>query len=106
MLIKEIWRILKHNGYLLISTPNYSFFGVRLRILLGQSIPDEGYHFRFFTYRSLKNLLINSGFKILKENCISFLPFYKITKKNPKIIKISFWKNLLASKIIILAQKN
>ncbi len=104
-LVKEIYRILKPSGYLLISTPNYSFLGVRLKILLGKTIPDEGYHFRFFNYFKLKNLLKNSGFKILKENCISFLPFYKMTKKPPRVIKIPFLKNLLVSKMIFLAQK-
>ena len=104
-LIKEIRRILKKRGYLLISTPNYAFLGVRLKILFGAAIPDEGYHFRFFTYKSLVELLKNGGFSIIEDNSISFLPFYRLTEKTPKGVKIRFWKNLLASKSIILAKK-
>lgn len=103
--IKEIRRVLKKKGHLLISTPNYAFFGVRLKILLGLQIPDEGYHFRFFTYKSLINLLKKEGFSIIGDNSISFLPFYRITKKTPKGIKVKLWENLLASKIILLARK-
>jgi len=104
-LIKEIKRVLKDNGYLLISTPNYAFVGVRLKILFGFSIPDEGYHFRFFTHKSLIKLLKKEGFKIIKDNSISFLPFYHLTRKKPKGRKVKFWRNFLASKTIILAKK-
>jgi 2-polyprenyl-3-methyl-5-hydroxy-6-metoxy-1,4-benzoquinol methylase len=103
--VKEIKRVLKNKGYLLISTPNYAFLGVRLKILFGSTMPDEGYHFRFFTYKSLVGLLEKEGFKIIADNSISFLPFYRITKKTPKGIKVRFCRNLLASKTIILARK-
>lgn len=107
-LLFEINRILKKDGLLLISTPNYAYFNVRLKILLGKPIPDEGYHFRFFTYNLLKEKLKEAGFKIYKENCVSFLPLYKIKFiPSEKILtfKIPIMKNLLASKIIILARK-
>ncbi len=105
-LLGEIKRILKNKGFLLLSTPNYAFLGVRLNMLLGKSIPDEGYHFRFFTYKTLTDLLKKKGFNILGDNSISFLPFYRLTKNKPKGRKVTFMKNLLASKIIILAKKD
>ena len=104
-LIDEMRRVLKKKGYLLISTPNSAFLGSRIRALLGLPIADEGYHFRFFTYNSLIKLLKKNKFKIVSDNSISFLPFYLLTKKNPKAIKIKAWRNLLASKCIILAKE-
>lgn len=103
--ISEMYRILRPGGYLLISTPNYAFVGVRLKMLFGKPIPGEGYHFRFFTYTTLKKLMKKSGFRIRKEKGISFLPFYKLTKKTPSAISIPFFKKLLASKTMLLVQK-
>jgi 2-polyprenyl-3-methyl-5-hydroxy-6-metoxy-1,4-benzoquinol methylase len=51
-LLMEINRILKPEGYLLLSTPNSAFFVERIRFLFGKPILDEGYHCRFFTHKS------------------------------------------------------
>ncbi|MDD5594673.1 MAG: class I SAM-dependent methyltransferase [Candidatus Omnitrophica bacterium] len=60
---------LKKNGYLLISLPNIAFFTVRLGLLFGNfaytehGVLDKS-HLRFFTLKSAKRLIEESGFKI------------------------------------------
>lgn len=101
----EIKRVLKKGGWLLISTPNVSWFGYRLRFLLGGIPPKEGYHFRFFNFNFLKRELCEKGFKIIKEASISPLPFSRLLFNNPIWFKPMFLKNLLAQDIIFLCKK-
>lgn len=63
-LLLEIFRVLKSGGYLILSTPNFVFFANRMRIFLGNLSIDEGYHFRFFTVKSLHNQLKKAGFEV------------------------------------------
>ncbi len=106
LFVSEIARILKKGGYLLISTPNVSFIGVRVQSLIGLPPPDEGYHFRFFNAKTLRELLKNNGFRVIKSHPIFFLPFYKLTGKNPKARRVLCCENLFASKLILLCQKS
>jgi SAM-dependent methyltransferase len=69
-LIREIWRILKTKGILIISTPNISSLGSRIASLRGFPPKNEGYHFRFFNKYTFDTLLIGAGFTILKYNPI------------------------------------
>lgn len=104
--LDEINRILKKNGYLLISTPNFSFIGVRLKCLLGGVPPDEGYHFRYLNSVKLQKILKDAGFKILAKNSISFFPTYLLSKsKKPMVLRVKFLENLFASKLIYLCKK-
>jgi methionine biosynthesis protein MetW len=72
-LLKEIHRVLKKGGLAVITTPNFLYWGNRLKFLEGwfdyekTGIFDES-HVHFFTYSSLKKEIKNSGFKIIKEN--------------------------------------
>ncbi len=66
-LLKEVNRILKVGGFLIISTPNFAYFQNRLRILFGKLSVDEGYHYRFFTWSSIKQKLQSNCF-IISEN--------------------------------------
>ena len=52
--LKEINRILKKDGWLILSTPNISWFGYRILALLGRVPFKEGYHLRYFNYYQLK----------------------------------------------------
>ncbi len=72
--VKEIYRILNDEGHLYISAPNYSSLAYLLRFLLtGKTFHDpiskssrERYefyaHVRYFTYRSLVELVSSFGF--------------------------------------------
>jgi 2-polyprenyl-3-methyl-5-hydroxy-6-metoxy-1,4-benzoquinol methylase len=67
LLISEISRILKPKGQLILSTPNSSFWLYRWLSLLGYTLSEVQHpqHLHFFSKRSLKNLLLNAGFKTL-----------------------------------------
>jgi len=104
--LSEIHRILKPGGHLLLSTPNVAYFGLRLRAMLGVPPPDEGYHFRFFTFKSLKKILMKEGFGVVKHKSITFLHgIHKVFKCNPITIPIPVLPNVLSIKSIILARK-
>jgi 2-polyprenyl-3-methyl-5-hydroxy-6-metoxy-1,4-benzoquinol methylase len=60
-LLSEISRVLKPGGFLLLSTPNFSYFRNRLRVLRGQLSEDEGYHYRFFNPATLNARLAHAG---------------------------------------------
>ena len=76
--LKEINRVLKKNGYLLISTPNHAFFMSRWRALKGKKLGCEGIHYRFFTKDHFEEILRKSGFKIIKRNSDGHYPLTDI----------------------------
>jgi len=70
--LKEIYRILKPNGRLLLSTPNQAYWRYRIYMFLNGAVPKtEGTpnepwrfsHIRFFNRKILKTLLSLTGFK-------------------------------------------
>jgi 2-polyprenyl-3-methyl-5-hydroxy-6-metoxy-1,4-benzoquinol methylase len=70
--LEEIKRILKPNGFLILSTPNIATFGRRLMLLFGinplieTSLDQASGHIRYFTKKSLEDLLKKHSFKIIK----------------------------------------
>jgi len=80
--LEEISRLLKPNGYLLISTPNIASLGRRLLLLLGISplieiSPNQknsSGHIRYFTFQTLRKLLEEHKFSILlkKSDVVNF----------------------------------
>jgi len=72
-LLIEARRVLKDKGALIITTPNFLYWGNRIKFLLGNfkyeksGMFDES-HVHFYTYRSLKRELEETRFKITKEN--------------------------------------
>jgi len=62
-LLNFIHSVLKPGGYLLISTPNISFWGYRLYSLVSGNVPfAEGHHVRFFDEQLLREFLYLTGF--------------------------------------------
>jgi len=106
--LKNLRRYLKNNGYIVISVPNIAFWLIRLRLFFGKfDYKDYGImdktHLRFFTFKTVKELLKDAGYKIsridIAPRCISPLIdwfIYRITK---------LWKSLLAYQFLIVAIK-
>lgn len=103
--LSEIHRILKDNGWLLLSTPNIAWIGYRIRHLFGDVPPREGYHYRFFNNSYLKKIIEDKGYRIIKESSITPLPLSRIFFKKPIWIKPKVLQNLFVQDIIILARK-
>lgn len=72
-LLLEVKRVLKDNGRVILTTPNFLYWGNRIKYLFGNfkyeksGVFDES-HVHFYTYTSLKAELQESGFKIIRKN--------------------------------------
>lgn len=66
-LLAEGARVLRPDGLLVLSTPNVGFLGDRLRAVAGRPPPEEGYHYRFFTVRTMRQLFADQGLRVLSE---------------------------------------
>lgn len=108
-LLEEINRVLKNDGWFILSTPNVAYWKFRIYALLGYPPPKEKYHCRFFTYLTLKDALRKSNFEIKKETCIAPLTFIsKLSLKilgRPLFVKIPLAKNFFSWDIIFLCKK-
>jgi 2-polyprenyl-3-methyl-5-hydroxy-6-metoxy-1,4-benzoquinol methylase len=108
--LSEIFRILKKDGYVILSTPNAAYYLFRLKSILGQPPHQEGYHYRFFVKKTLNNLLKQQGFKIVKRNAVIYAFLYnrirKLFDKSPVWLRLPvFMESILARNFFILAKK-
>lgn len=101
--LQEICRILKKNGWLVISTPNISWVGYRWLTLFGQVPFKEGYHLRYFNYYSLKEKLKIAGFDLIASASFTPLPIINRIKQFWPEVKIL--PNFLAQDLVLKAGK-
>lgn len=92
--LKQINRIIKKSGLLIISTPNLAHLPDRFKFLLGQTPtqiqathPFLKLHIRQFTKQSLQDILIQTGFQ--PKSLFSTMVIFKRDKNNFNDIKIS-----------------
>lgn len=96
--LSEIKRVLKPNGSIVLSTPNLATLGRRIMLLFGlnplidTSLRNSAGHIRYFTYKSLKELLNYHKFKIINfaSDVVNFnnkgnIKSYFIAKIYPKL---------------------
>lgn len=109
--LSEIYRVLKPGGHLIISTPNIASLGRRLFLFFGlnpiiEVSPNESEsvgHIRYFTFKTLKDILEKHNFKIVsaQSDCVNF-------SKNGKIKSALLAKLFptLGASAIIYAKKS
>jgi methionine biosynthesis protein MetW len=126
---KEIYRILKPGGRVLVSVPNMGFWPVRMELLLtghfnpkGSPATQRRYpwrdpHLRFFNSLSLRNMLLEANFVIVRQGgletqFLNVAGLQRVFKAEPaRTIQSalqrvgSHFYTLLARRCIILAQK-
>jgi 2-polyprenyl-3-methyl-5-hydroxy-6-metoxy-1,4-benzoquinol methylase len=75
LFIKEIHRVLKPNGFLVLTTPNLACFSKRILLFLGKNPYQEASftfpkgavgHLREFTYELLKEFVESNGFELVE----------------------------------------
>lgn len=95
-------KFLNKEGYILISLPNIAYFTIRKKLLFGrfEYQPEGGIldseHLRFFTLKTAKEMIFDSGYEIEYSDVISAprfkkLPFiYNLLKKFPSLFGYEF----------------
>jgi 2-polyprenyl-3-methyl-5-hydroxy-6-metoxy-1,4-benzoquinol methylase len=97
--MKELFRLLKSNGMLVISLPNIAQFFFRFMLLFGRfdysscGVLYEG-HLRFYTLKTMKKLVKEAGFDIAKAYGSGVLYSY-----------FPFWKTFICPQLVIVASK-
>lgn len=90
-ILSEIKRVLRTNGFLILSVPNAAQLSNRIRLLVGKNInahPNTGYeyesihgygHIHEYTKTEITNLCVSLGFKIVRVRMLGEPP-YQILK--------------------------
>ncbi len=87
--LRDIGRVLRPGGQLLLSVPNFAHWYPRLRVALGafgydrRGILDRT-HLRFFTRRSLRGMVVGAGYDILEETATG-LPLGVVTAGSGRV---------------------
>jgi 2-polyprenyl-3-methyl-5-hydroxy-6-metoxy-1,4-benzoquinol methylase len=110
-LLEQISRILKPGGFLLLSTPNIAALNKRCRVFFRGEPPfDEGYHVRFFTVRTLTELLQRNNLEIKCSNHATMTfglnRLNRILGRKPSTLRnLGLWENLMVRHIVLMANK-
>lgn len=104
-LLKEIHRVLKPNGIIILSIPSDVGIVSRFNMLLGQSYQEQMYrrsgyykHHTFFNLSLISFMLKNTGLQIQKTEKVLIAP-------NKKRLRVNFLPSPFYNELIISAQK-
>lgn len=114
-------RILREGGHLIVNVPNHFDLSGRLRILCGSGIDSRRYfpasphwnypHVRFFSRRSIGELLDQCGFDVVQDYRQRFLSFPKLRwwewlgMRAPLRAMQSRWPDLFSSGFFLVCRK-
>lgn len=84
-LLSEIFRILKADAFLLLSTPNFSYYFNRIMVFLGSPPSSEWYHYRFFTRKKILNIVDAAGFSVVNIISSAYIPFYNRLRRKMRL---------------------
>lgn len=96
-LLKKVSKIIKNDGKFILTTPNFLYWGNRVKFLIGDfKYQDSGVfdrtHIHFYTYKTLMEDLRTAGFGVVKESHVflglSFLE--NIKSKFPGLFAYQF----------------
>lgn len=100
---------LKDDGYIIVSVPNIANWTIRIKLIFGNfeyekdGILDET-HYRFFTEKSIKQLVEDAGFNITLFDIVPIFLSSYLHKGQYLFSKIR--PNLLAFQFIVMGKKN
>ena len=89
-LLRDIWKVLRPGGQVLLSVPNFGHWYPRVKVLIGRfdydrrGILDET-HLRFFTLHTLRRLVVETGFDIIEEHSTG-LPFPALSSRRRRVL--------------------
>jgi len=106
--LEKVMNNLEKDGKIIISVPNIANWKIRLNLLFGRfnytkiGILDET-HLRFFTYKTIKNLLSSLNLKIIKEDITPSFPFPLPISIKYRLAKL--WKSMFAFQFVFVCKK-
>ncbi len=98
--VREIYRVLRPGGEMIVDVPNVASFTNRIRILFGRvpvTSTDPGWdggHLHYFTKHALDRFLQAEGFEVLKRTTSGGHPALR-----------TWWISLLAGELIYMCRK-
>lgn len=103
--LEEIQRVLKPEGYLVLTTPNMAYILRRIALLFGKfpeevkwartSNTNEWEHIRFFTLTSLIKVLESAGFSCIEIKGIDRFMNFPLSKISKKLFSQGFCMKML-----------
>ena len=97
-LLTDIYRALQPGGYLLLTTPN----ALRSKIKDALGRPGLEEHEQEFTYREMKQMLLDAGFRIVRSGGIN--PFFVPWRATTWLFSLKI-HGILATQAIFLGKK-
>ena len=116
-LLEDILKLMDDRSVLIIALPNFLDYKSRMKIFFGNfDYEDSGNfdytHLRFYTYKTGRELLENNNFIIINSWVQSFLPFNRLLKYLPALLKdfilqclLFVSRGLFGSQLIYIATK-
>lgn len=106
--LQRFKKYLPDSGYVFVSVPNIANWSIRLKLLAGKwNYKETGLldktHIRFFTLKTVKEMIQRCGYTITYLGCTSGLGYvdWRIISRNPA----NLWKGLLGYQFMIKAKK-